>query len=278
MSGVYDLNSVIITLDPTSEKRAVKTLQEVEKLGFIHTEFLIGVRGKDLPEETVKDMLTARAYYELKKGRCVHEAISSLGAIGCTLSHVEAWKRCVASGKPLAVFEDDFVASENASEILSVTYEDAVEHDFGVLRLVHFEIFHDVDPKKVTENITTGIFSNAGTGFYIITPDAAEAALKSVFPIDIQVDFYLNRLAYRGDFSQYFSTESLNDFMSLVTMSSEINHNTLKCQTTKTWISHVPMFLKNANQRLGKHMNCKFAYLFVFLLVLALVYWMVKRR
>ena len=41
-----------------------------------------------------------------------HDHISNTGEIGCYLSHVELWKKCVELNEPIAVIEDDMKFTE----------------------------------------------------------------------------------------------------------------------------------------------------------------------
>lgn len=247
--SIYDLDTVVITLDPTCETRAVRTFERMMSLGFKNIQFLQGIRGKDLFDEDVKRLLSLRAYFEFKNGRCVHEGISGLGSIGCYLSHMSAWKRCVEAGRPLVVVEDDLITTKNAQTLLPKVYRDAVLHNYGLLRLGYSDVVYNNDSKQVSEYLTTHDHSRTGTMFYIITPAAAAIALNSALPIEMHVDWYLSRLSYRNsaeqgdtspntEFRQYCSIPNMYDILGSINVASDIGHNGLKCQKTLSWFAY----------------------------------------
>lgn len=232
VDNIYNLKTIIITLDPNSINRAQKTMKNIRQLGFSHVDFFNGVKGSDLEDTEIHDLISVRSFFELYKGRCVHEGLSGKGSIGCYLSHVNAWKYCIDIGEPIVVVEDDFTPTEKAKELLPKIYEEAKKLDYGILRLGYFEMIEHEDKKQISKYLTTD-HSLVGTICYIITPKAALAALKSAFPMELQVDFYLSRLAYRGDVIQFCSASNVYDISS--GDKSTIGHNKLVCQKVKPW-------------------------------------------
>lgn len=190
------MKALCITLDPGNELRATRALREIKKLGF-DVNPIKGVDGSKLTSSQIKQLLSPRAFYELQNGRYVHEALSSPGAIGCYLAHVRAWKHVVKENTIYAIFEDDFVAKKNAKENLVLGLKDLEKISFDICRLQHRsnpDIGEEIFPIPGTTLVK--VKRTEGLTAYIITPEAAKKLLSRAFPIDSQVDHYL-------DFSSY---------------------------------------------------------------------------
>ncbi len=221
-----EIRAVCLTIDRRNNKRAQRALSEIKKLGFKDPTFFDGVDGRKLSDSQLKDLMTPRAYFELKEGRYVHEAPSGVGSVGCYLAHTNAWKTCLASGEPLAIFEDDFVAKPGSKEKMEVSLREAMDRGFDVLRFQHRrnpdygEYLEDINSKNLIAVLRT-----EGTTAYIMTPEAAKKLLSKAFPIDAQVDHYLDLGCYYFDLKNLSTIDDLFDDPQL---KSHVVHNSLK--------------------------------------------------
>ena len=227
MSELGKIEAVCITLDPQNPNRAQRAFSEIRKLGFKDISFFGGVRGSTLSEHVIINLITPRAYFELKNGRYVHEALSGNGSVGCYLAHTNAWRKCLKDGKPLAIFEDDFVAKPYTKEIMEEALKEAQKRNFDVLRFHHGnnpdygEILNIVEgTDKILRVIRT-----VGLCAYIITPKAAKALLADAFPINTQVDHYLDMGCFYNRLKSYTTVQDLFDDPH---EKSEIGHNSVK--------------------------------------------------
>jgi len=217
---------VCITLNPHDPNRAQKAIQEIRKLGFKDPQFLLGVNGHQMTDEQIKSVTTPRAFYELKNGRYVHEALSSPGCIGCYLAHVKAWKLSVKLEESLAIFEDDFVAKPGSQDHISQVLKDAKRVNFDVLRLQHRGNPDTGESlKPIPDTFLSEVDRTDGTTAYIVTPKAARTLLSTAFPIDCQVDHYLNMASYYHGLKNLSSRRNLFDDPEV---GSTIQHNSLK--------------------------------------------------
>ena len=60
-----------------------------------------------------------------------HDHMSNTGEIGCYLSHVELWKKCVELNKAIAVIEDDMKFTEKIRKADSVHGENKKKTPIG---------------------------------------------------------------------------------------------------------------------------------------------------
>src|SRR4029077_19869632 len=93
------MDTVVINLD-----RAPRKLQEFEAAnrGLITFERFPAIEGLAVSKQAFVANGTFHADLDYTPG-----------AIGCALSHISLWKRTVASGKPLTIFEDDAHCSKD---------------------------------------------------------------------------------------------------------------------------------------------------------------------
>lgn len=206
----------LITLDRKNERRALNTYAKVHSMGFTDITFVDAVDGRKIND--ISSLTTLRAQYELKNGRYVHEAISCKGAIGCYLSHIEVWKKCVKLNRTIVVFEDDFVpidpsGDSNPSETLLRSIHDAIDKDYDILRFAYYTFDGGSDSGSGTVEITpylSTIKNVHGTGAYFITPRGAKKLLSRALPINTHVDHYISMVANLGHVREYFTPYSLH--------------------------------------------------------------------
>lgn len=227
MSELSHIRAVCITLNPEDPDRAQRALSEIKKLGFREVGFFDGVDGRKIPNEELKKLVTPRAYFELKNGRYVHEALSGVGSVGCYLAHTNAWKESLRSGEPLAIFEDDFVAKPGTKETMTEALREASARGYDVLRFQHRR---NSDYGDRTENVPDSnhlvkVLRAEGLCAYIMTPKAAKALLTSAFPLDAQVDHYLDMGCHHHNLQNLATAEDVFDDPQL---RSHVDHNSLE--------------------------------------------------
>ena len=72
-----------------------------------------------------------------KKGQSRKEI--NPGLKGCLLSHYRLWKKCIASAKPMMIFEHDNFVLREIPENLMNTFEDVLHLDFASRNVVNYE-------------------------------------------------------------------------------------------------------------------------------------------
>lgn len=219
------MRALCLTLDPENPLRAQRAVKEISRLGF-DVKLVSGIDGYSLSNKRLKESLTPRAWFELQNGRYVHEGLSSPGAVGCYLAHVKAWEIAAAADSPVTIFEDDFVSKREGLKILVTGLKDLLKIDFDVCRLQH-RPNPDLGETLISIPNTTlsKVVRTEGLTAYIIHPRAAKILLSSAFPIDCQVDHYLDfACAYHGLTSVCLRKSIYND----PKIPSTIRHNTLE--------------------------------------------------
>jgi GR25 family glycosyltransferase involved in LPS biosynthesis len=183
---------------PVSRKIKANGFMSVERFDAIdgHT-----LKGSDLSK------LSVRAIYELTEPRHVHEALGSLGAVGCYLSWMSILQTIVENGyKRVIVFEDDIIFVHNfVNKILFYYRELPKDCDMWMFGYYNRD---DFPAANTTHVICKGKYwGNFGC---MITLDGAKKILKTALPIEMHFDSYVARLAsICPNVKIYFTKESL---------------------------------------------------------------------
>ena len=161
----------------------------VEELGF-PTFRVSAVDGNSLDDSTLKSVVNIKAF------RYFRGYYPKKGSIGCSLSHIEAWKKFLDSDFEYAlIFEDD--ADFNPAELSKVV--DELMQNKELWDINAFQLFHRGMPLSIKQ--LTGIKrqlvyylgSTVRSASYILRRSAAEKLLAKALPIIMELDFYFAR-------------------------------------------------------------------------------------
>jgi GR25 family glycosyltransferase involved in LPS biosynthesis len=172
-----------------------------------------GSHSLDFARMVVDGSLRHRAFESvMSKQRRVWGQELTTGAVGCLLSHANAWKRSLRLNQSVLVIEDDV-------ELISPAFEDTfpralnkLPHNFGLLYLG--------DMAKDTETIHRAAYSSDldrisrplwGTYAYVVSSLAARRLLLHMYPADAQVDSYIKQVAelYAADMPNFVVSQDL---------------------------------------------------------------------
>lgn len=150
------------------------------KYGFTDINHFEAINGKNVNIEDMykKGELSLRALFELRsKIRFDHAGLGSLGAIGCALSHYSLWKLCIELDLPYMIIceEDNNIDSISTDNIKLI--QEILERN-GMF---------------VSSKVRT-MKNWGGSYMYFISKDACKTLIKYFYPIDVQLDWYLNYL------------------------------------------------------------------------------------
>merc|ERR1719230_1387584 len=109
----------------------------------------------------------------------------SPGERGCCASHLKAWRKCAASGKPLLVLEDDAVVLPTFTSTLNQALKEAPK-DTGAIWITS----KDRGTRKRVGKVLmkpTYVWTTVG---YVIWPAAAKEFIK-LLPMDMPVDNFM---------------------------------------------------------------------------------------
>lgn len=136
-----------------------------------------------------------------------HENLT-LGAVGCYLSHVKAWERCVELNTPCIIFEDDAKLSpgfETIMQKMRYIVDDAKKPTILLFNVICSSHIWDKLQCKLVENQSNlykvDVFWSL-VGYYI-SVDVAQLLLDHAFPIEYQVDYMISMLASQGIIDVY---------------------------------------------------------------------------
>ena len=122
---------------------------------------------------------------------CIHHGINdsslfieNLSAAACALSHIEAWKRCLESGAPAVIVEDDVHLSSRANIALRSALDD-LPSDAHVVSLLYAPIGSNPRKKVASTKRWMRLKGPVLTGMqmYYLTPEGARLLLHGIVPI-----------------------------------------------------------------------------------------------
>jgi GR25 family glycosyltransferase involved in LPS biosynthesis len=226
---------LVINLDDQPHHYA-RVFQMAQAFG-ISKDFLTrlpAVKGSALTEQQKLDIVSLRARGEIDFGqRESHQGLPSWGAVGCTLSHIQAWKTCLEKNCTILVVEDDvlFVGSTHTWKRLAHQCIGGAERIWDVCLIGSMRPNGQRTPKvgpgmRLIEPWPKGK-AFWGTEAYFITPNGARLLLQYALPINQQTDYYMQSVAAFHGLRLACSWENLA--MQKFRMDSSIQTMCLKC-------------------------------------------------
>jgi len=186
-------------------ERKLTLEQQLAEQGFKNVNYFPAINGKKMnPQKLAKDgIIGARAYNDLTYGRHQHTGISSLGAIGCALSHIKLWEICTEKYPYMIIAEDD-VKLHKLTENNIKDIQSSILKENGIF---------------ISSNVIKDSETLFNLHFYVISNNAAQKMLNKALPINLQVDSYVGHLSNIGDinlegyelFKQYKRQSSTQD-------------------------------------------------------------------
>lgn len=174
-------------------------------VGFKNVNHFPAINGNKMnPKQLlINKTISIRAYNDLVYGREEHTGISSLGTIGCTLSHLELWKKCSTDFPYIIIAEDD-VIPKIISSLDTKNIQKALDNVNGCF---------------ISTKVKKGEKTLLGLHFYFLSKGAAQKLSDNALPIDMQTDSYMGCLNNIGEinaegyklFSQSIRNSSTSD-------------------------------------------------------------------
>jgi GR25 family glycosyltransferase involved in LPS biosynthesis len=156
---------------------------ELKNVGFTNINFFQAVDGRKLDIKKLRDdgIITIRSYNDLLNEREQRSGLSSLGAIGCTLSHYFLWKKCVNNNLKYIII------AENDVDLKKITEKEL--KDIGQILSKPKSGFVSTTIQK-----DNNIYDLIGLQFNIFSKDLCKELIKNALPIDVQTDHYIAHL------------------------------------------------------------------------------------
>ena len=122
-----------------------------------------------------------------------HHEIATMGAVGCSLSHMEIWKKFLKSGaKYCFIMEDDAIITEQSLNTINELIP-KLPASWGMWLLGSYK------PNFVYESMTTKpwnrVYNFTASHAYLLTRPAARIFLDSATPIESHVDHYMSNIS-----------------------------------------------------------------------------------
>jgi GR25 family glycosyltransferase involved in LPS biosynthesis len=172
----------VICLDKTFEKRCKPTL---DKLKTCHSNIEViqfeAVRGDTVDHALLHPFAAKTA---LTGRRDIHDQFSHINQVGCSLSHINLWKKAIQLGEPILVAEDDQF-NKNTCDMLN--YFNHIEPHMGFVSLNNGKQKTSAYSDKFNR-----LHRFVGTGLYYITPDTAARLLEYALPVVTHIDIFIS--------------------------------------------------------------------------------------
>lgn len=165
------------------------TEDRFRKQGFqnIHHHKAVNGRKLNMKKLLENNIISIRSYDDLILGRIEHSGMPSAGAIGCTLSHYELWKKCLQNNWDYIIIGEEDVYFPHKFTQDEVEYmKKTISQENGLFMGRKID---DIEHRK----------HFFGTHFYIASKGACQKLIRKAFPIDVQTDWYIGHLATVGD-------------------------------------------------------------------------------
>ena len=176
MLSLYDIPVYYIgfTKKPDLEKM-------FRSVGFKQVTHFKAIDAREMEPDSLlkKKIIGIAGYNDLVHKRKDNTGLPSTGAVGCSLSHIELWKKCANQFDAIVIAEDD-VKLEKIKKTDENNILDALREPNGVFI-------------STTSEVKKGKFF-FGTYLCFVNKGAAIALLKNSLPIDIQVDAYISHM------------------------------------------------------------------------------------
>ncbi len=177
----------IINLDRSKDRYAY-VKPNIDLLG-IPVERIAAVDGKALSDAEINAKVDSQTYRDFLGH------LPKKGTIGCSLSHIKAWKTFLESPFEYAViFEDD--VNFDPTKLRFVIEELMKNNTYW--DITTFEISHGGAPLTIksfpdNQKLVVYLFEVAHTGAYILNRKAALRLLEKALPIKMPIDHYFTR-------------------------------------------------------------------------------------
>jgi GR25 family glycosyltransferase involved in LPS biosynthesis len=238
---------------PSRPDRLENATANLKKLGGMYEQFeyFEAVNGKALSEDELMELVTITGYKTIKEGRVLDYQLPSRGAVGCALSHYRIWQKMIDNNyQNIIVFEDDLNLNKDVDKKLVDEFIDNIPADYGIAFMDYMNVdkdgFEEVN-KYWKETVATAVYK---TTAYVINIEAAKKFLTRAYPIDMQVDLYINHYSKYNGVKRYYSDfclfiQGVNDHIG-----TDIQDKCWKCVINSN-LDNPKMLNKTMNQLIG---------------------------
>jgi collagen beta-1,O-galactosyltransferase len=231
------IDKIFIINLPQRIERLEKIKDLLKNLEFIDNyEIYKAVDGKELSETEINKSLSITSLHSLYVEANNHKDIRTKGAIGCYLSHYNLWNEMIKRNYDnVLIIEDDAEAEYNYDEI--ITYINSIPSNYNIALLSWFTLWFDKLENKKNKKVINEYWNQYksinvfGTAVYMLNKEGAKKLIKNAFPINYQVDAYINIMTFLDDtFIRFVSSKNL---FSSNNMGTDIQNKCKICDITE---------------------------------------------
>jgi len=136
----------------------------------------------------------------------------SNGAVGCALSHLQLWEKCIELNKPIVIMEDDVIVSRDYNKHMNNLMNNLAPKNWDIIQLNYnfdsvltynntvYETCSSIFSKhKITQDDISNFVNSKinttiarlhfcfGTSAYVLSPSGAVKLKKLCFPLDNRI-------------------------------------------------------------------------------------------
>lgn len=231
------IDKIFIINLPQRIERLEKIKDLLKNLEFIDNyEIYKAVDGKELSEKEINKYLSITSLHSLYVEANNHKDIRTKGAIGCYLSHYNLWNEMIKRNYDnILIIEDDAEAEYNYNDI--ITYINSIPSNYNIALLSWFTLWFDKLENKKNKKIINEYWDQYasinvfGTAVYMLNKEGAKKLIENAFPINYQVDAYINIMTFLDNtFIRFVSSKNL---FSSNNMGTDIQNKCKICDITE---------------------------------------------
>jgi len=194
--NIFNIPTYVISMKERPERWKRYTEQPVTNK-FKNARRSNAVNGKKLKYENDSRISVRTRLNIFRNYRRSHYEIATLGAVGCSLSHIDIWKKFLATdSKYCFVMEDDCILTDETFTHINTLIPN-LPPKWGVWLLGMYSpnlVFSPMHTKPWNR-----IYSFTASHAYVITRDAAKTFLQDAFPVESHIDHYISAISVLKD-------------------------------------------------------------------------------
>lgn len=183
--NIFTLPTYVINLKERAD-RWKRFISQPVTSSFKHLKHVFAVNGKRLNYRKDKRISIRTKLNITRNYRRSHYEIATLGAVGSSFSHIDVWKRFIASGAPQClILEDDAILTDSQLRIIN---EVTPPPGWGIWLLGCYL------PNLIVKPLAKGwsrVYNFTAAHAYILTRAAALKLLEEPFPIETHIEYYM---------------------------------------------------------------------------------------
>lgn len=191
---MFDFDFYIINLD-RSLSRWTDIKNQFDNQNITNYKRFSAIDGKSIKDSEYINLIDPKTIEIAERGyRNLHKE-HNYGSIGCYLSHVEVWKEILKSGKEYGViFEDDIILKKNFKKKFKKFIKN-ICFNWDLIIFGEYLLIENNNFKKKNQKCSTYEFLSKSwccLNSYIIKSSCIKLLLKDIYPVKIQLDWWLS--------------------------------------------------------------------------------------